>query len=79
MKTTLEIMLDNIAKKNYGELYKYCTKKEQMQCLIYLDQDLKIQKEKNDVEKEINKFCKTATIILFFGILIMAIVKLFGF
>ena len=34
MKTTLEFMLDKIAKKRYNEKYKYCTKKQQMQCLI---------------------------------------------
>ena len=50
MKTTLEFMLDKIAKKRYNEKYKYCTKKQQMQCLIYLDQDLKIIRQKEKVE-----------------------------
>lgn len=78
MKTTLEFMLDKIAKKRYNEKYKYCTKKQQMQCLIYLDQDLKIIRQKEKVETYVKEFLTIVLAILFIGLIGMGILNFFN-
>ena len=77
MKTTLEIMLDNIAKKRYGSRYKYCTKKEQYQCLIYLDQDLKTMKEEKELDLHVRKCLGVVLTILLFGLVGLAFINFF--
>ena len=78
MKTTLEFMLDKIAKKRYNEKYKYCTKKQQMQCLIYLDQDLKIIRQKEKVETYVKEFLTIVLAIRFIGLIGMGILYFFN-
>ena len=78
MKTTLEFKLDKIAKKRYNEKYKYCTKKQQMQCLIYLDQDLKIIRQKEKVETYVKEFLTIVLAILFIGLIGMGILNFFN-
>ena len=78
MKTTLEFMLDKIAKKRYNEKYKYCTKKQQMQCLIYLDQDLKIIRQKEKVETYVKEYLTIVLAILFIGLIGMGILNFFN-
>ena len=78
MKTSLEIMLDGIAKKKYNEKYKYCTKKEQMQCLIYLDQDLKLMRQKEQVETHVKKCLTCILATLLVGLVGMAVINFFS-
>jgi len=77
MKTTIEMMLDKIAKKRYGSKYKYCTKKEQHQCLIYLDQDLKIMQEEKELQLHFRKCLKVIFMILLVGLVGMSLINFF--
>ncbi len=76
--TTIEFMLDKIAKKRYNEKYKYCTKKQQMQCLIYLDQDLKIIRQKEKVDTHVKKCLTIILAILLIGLIGNAFITFFS-
>tara|TARA_R100001015_G_C4619076_1_gene175690 strand:- start:1146 stop:1382 length:237 start_codon:yes stop_codon:yes gene_type:complete len=76
--TTIEFMLDKIAKKRYNEKYKYCTKKQQMQCLIYLDQDLKIIRQKEKLDTHVKKCLTIILAILFIGLIGNAFINFFS-
>jgi len=69
----IEILLDNIAKKHYGEKYRYCTKAEQLDCIRHLDHHLKLEREQREVKEHITKSLNIGLVLLLVFAFIMMI------